>query len=157
MEYTFSYASPLGKIMLTSDGDALTGLQFDRPKGGADTPLPVFTETVRWLDMYFGGKKPDFTPPLRMDATPFRRSVWELLLTIPYGDFVTYGQLAEQLAQKQGLPHMSAQAVGGAVGHNPILLIVPCHRVVGADGSLTGYAAGLDRKCRLLAMEQGML
>ena len=103
--------------------------------------------------MYFGGRQPDFTPPLVMRGSAFRRAVWEILLTVPYGRTVTYGEIAQRIAVRQGLSRMSAQAVGGAVGHNPVSLIIPCHRVVGADGRLTGYAGGLDRKLRLLAME----
>ena len=163
MEYTHRYASPLGGITLASDGNALTGLWFDGQKYFAatldtehrETALPVFAEADRWLDLYFSGKAPDFTPPLSMKTTAFRRAVWELLLTIPYGSTMTYGEIAALLAQKRGLPRISARAVGGAVGHNAISLIIPCHRVVGADGSLTGYAGGLDRKRRLLALERG--
>ena len=160
MTYVTSYLSPLGAITLASDGEALTGLWFDGQKYfGSTLPqqvemgdCPVFAQTRRWLDSYFTGEKPDFTPPLRWDATPFRRTVWDILLAIPYGRTMTYGQIAAQLADRMGKPQ-SAQAVGGAVGHNPISLIVPCHRVVGADGSLTGYAGGIDRKVKLLALE----
>ena len=160
MTYVTSYRSPLGAITLASDGEVLTGLWFDGQKYfGSTLPqqaeagdCPVFVQTRRWLDSYFAGESPDFTPPLRWDATPFRRAVWEILLTIPYGRTMTYGQIAAQLADRMGKPQ-SAQAVGGAVGHNPISLIVPCHRVVGADGSLTGYAGGIDRKVKLLALE----
>ena len=160
MTYRASYLSPLGAITLASDGEALTGLWFDGQKYfGSTLPqqaetgdCPVFTQTKRWLDSYFAGEKPDFAPPLHWAATPFRRAVWEILLTIPYGCTTTYGQIAAQLADRMGKPQ-SAQAVGGAVGHNPISLIVPCHRVVGADGSLTGYAGGIDRKVKLLALE----
>ena len=148
------YPSALGGIVLACDGDCLTGLWFEGqryfppiPDGAfADGPLPVFAQTERWLDLYFRGIAPDFTPPLRMDAAPFRRAVWEYLLTIPYGRTVTYGEIARAVGG-------SPRAVGGAVGRNPISLIVPCHRVVGADGSLTGYAGGLARKLRLLSLE----
>ena len=160
MTYITSYLSPLGAITLASDGEALTGLWFDGQKYfGSTLPqqaetgdCPVFAQTRRWLDSYFAGEKPNFTPPLHWATTPFRRAVWEILLTIPYGCTMTYGQIAAQLADRMGKPQ-SAQAVGGAVGHNPISLIVPCHRVVGADGSLTGYAGGIDRKVKLLALE----
>ena len=160
MAYMTSYRSPLGAITLASDGEALTGLWFDGQKYfGSTLPqqaetgdCPVFTQAKRWLDSYFAGEEPDFTPPLHWTATPFRSAVWEILLTIPYGCTMTYGQIAAQLADRMGKPQ-SAQAVGGAVGHNPISLIVPCHRVVGADGSLTGYAGGIDRKVKLLALE----
>ncbi len=161
MDYTYHYDSPLGKITLASDGNALTGLWFDGQKYFADTleneyedkRLPVFDQTLAWLDLYFAGKNPDFTPPLRMKTTEFRKSVWEILLTIPYGETMTYGEIGKQLAEKRGIPHMSAQAVGGAVGHNSISLIIPCHRVVGSSGSLTGYAGGIEKKIHLLTLE----
>lgn len=159
MDYTYRYVSPLGGITLASGGDALTGLWFDGQKYFGSTLDPVHTEkrlpifdcTVRWLEVYFGGGKPDFTPPLELRGTAFRRAVWEILLTVPYGQTVTYGEIAAKL----GTAKMSAQAVGGAVGHNPVSLIVPCHRVVGADGGLTGYAAGTHIKAQLLEMERG--
>ena len=162
MDYTHHYDSPLGGITLASNGDALIGLWFDGQKYFADTldrkfeekALPVFDEADRWLDIYFGGKAPDFTPKLNMRTTAFRKSVWDILLTIPYGQTMTYGQIAEIIAARSGLQRMSAQAVGGAVGHNSISLIIPCHRVVGTNGSLTGYAGGIDKKVRLLQMEQ---
>ena len=161
MEYTAHYDSPLGGITLATDGEALTGLWFDGQKYFAATlspehvekALPVFEEAKRWLDVYFSGGVPDFTPPLRMRTTAFRKSVWEILLSIPYGRTMTYGEIARRIAAQKGLTGMSAQAVGGAVGHNPISLIVPCHRVVGANGNLTGYAGGVGKKKRLLAME----
>ncbi|MCR5662364.1 MAG: methylated-DNA--[protein]-cysteine S-methyltransferase [bacterium] len=118
--------------------------------------LPIFDETRRWLDIYFSGKNPSFTPPLLMRATSFRKAVWEILLTIPYGKTTTYGEIAAALAQKRGVPRISAQAVGNAVGHNAISLIIPCHRVIGANGGLTGYAAGIDRKACLLDLENGI-
>lgn len=161
MDFTDSYASPLGGITMASDGEALTGLWFDGQKYYADTlaegheerDLAVFAQTKKWLDLYFRGEEPDFTPPLRMRTTPFRRAVWELLLDIPYGKTMTYGEIAKRLAARRGLSHMSAQAVGGAVGHNAISLIIPCHRVIGSDGSLTGYAGGTDKKAWLLELE----
>ncbi|MBR5381165.1 MAG: methylated-DNA--[Oscillospiraceae bacterium] len=161
MDYTQHYSSPLGGITLASDGEALTGLWFDGQKYFAATlaeahresSLPVFEQTFSWLDVYFGGREPDFTPPLRMKTTAFRRAVWEILLTIPYGQTATYGQIADRLARSRGLASLSAQAVGGAVGHNAVSLIIPCHRVVGKNGSLTGYAGGVDRKLRLLSLE----
>ena len=159
--YTRHYRSPLGGMTMAGDGETLTGLWFDRQNGqdrtiSADYPkrnLPVFDETCRWLDVYFSGKAPDFTPALAMRTTAFRKAVWEILLKIPYGRTMTYGQIAERIAAQAGVPRMSAQAVGGAVGHNPIVLIIPCHRVIGAGGNLTGYAAGLDKKIALLRME----
>lgn len=161
MQYTHSYESPLGRMLLASDGAALTGLWFVWQKYYAaaldkqheEKTLPVFEQTKSWLDIYFSGKKPDFTPPLEPVGSEFRREVWELLLSIPYGRTVTYAELAAAIAERRSLSHMSAQAVGGAVGHNPISIIIPCHRVVGSGGSLTGYAGGIDRKIRLLSLE----
>ena len=146
---------------MASDGEVLTGLWFDGQKYFAVTlakeheekMLPVFEETDRWLDIYFAGSQPDFLPPLHPVGTAFRQSVWEILLQIPYGRTTTYGEIARQLAEKQKLPRMSAQAVGGAVGHNEISIIIPCHRVVGTNGSLTGYAGGIDKKRKLLELE----
>lgn len=163
MIYTSHYQSPIGGIMLASNGTELTGLWFDGQKYFGDTlpkeyeekELPVFEEAKRWLDMYFRGNEPDFTPPICVDATPFRKAVWEILLTIPYGKTMTYKEIAEKFAKERGIAKMSAQAVGGAVGHNPISLIIPCHRVVGTNGSLTGYAGGIDKKEWLLALERG--
>ena len=162
MEYLWHYDSPLGGMTMASDGRALTALRFDRPGltgDGADIRretrwLPVFDDTCRWLDRYFSGQVPDFTPSLSLCGTPFRQAVWEILLTIPYGQTMFYGEIATCVAEARGIGRMSAQAVGGAVGHNPIAIIVPCHRVIGADGSLTGYAAGLDKKRRLLQLEK---
>lgn len=161
--YTAHYDSPLGGITLASDGEALVGLWFDNQKyfadaidgqQAADNPsVPVFADTRRWLDLYFSGKQPDFTPRLRMLTTPFRQAVWEIMLNIPYGKTMTYGEIAKHIAGQKGIPQMSAQAVGGAVGHNSISLIIPCHRVVGTNGSLTGYAGGIDKKVRLLQLE----
>ena len=162
MTYIQHYASPLGGILLAANDIGLTGLWFDGHKYFADNlpaehierETPILTDAKRWLDVYFTGNEPDFTPPLHIVGSAFRQAVWELLLQIPYGQTVTYGELACQLAEKQGAEHMSAQAVGGAVGHNPISLIIPCHRVVGTHGSLTGYAGGIDKKIMLLELEQ---
>ncbi len=162
MLYTRRYSSPLGEMILASDGEALTGLWFEGQKAPVDLSqareaeetLPVFARTLRWLETYFSGSAPDFTPPLRLEGTAFRKAVWALLLELPYGRTTSYGALADRLAARLGLPRTSARAVGGAVGANPIALIVPCHRVVGADGSLTGYAGGLERKRRLLELER---
>ncbi len=160
-DWIWHYVSPLGAVTLASDGKALTGLWFDdqrfsgcAPDGTErEKPLAVFDETVRWLDVYFGGAEPGFTPPLRLRGTPFQTAVWEALLTIPYGETVSYGALARRIGQQSGRT-ASARAVGGAVGRNSVSLIVPCHRVVGAKGELTGYAGGLDRKRRLLSLER---
>ena len=162
MEYVSHYESPFGDITLASDGEALIGLWFDKQKYFADAldekheekELQIFGQTKRWLDLYFSGKEPDFTPPLKMKTTPFRRAVWEIMLTIPYGKTMTYGEIAKKIAEQKGLKQMSAQAVGGAVGHNSISLIIPCHRVVGANDSLTGYAGGIDKKIKLLTLEK---
>ena len=152
----------MGGITLASNGTELIGLWFDGEKYFGDTLpkkyeekfLPIFEQVVRWLDIYFSGKVPNFTPPLLMETTPFRKAVWEIMLTIPYGKTMTYGEIADRIAKQKELSKMSAQAVGGAVGHNSISLIIPCHRVVGTNGSLTGYAGGIDKKVRLLTLEQ---
>ena len=156
------YQSPLGGILLAADEEGLTGLWFDGQKYFGDTLLkecdekssPVLEQSARWLDIYFGGKAPDFTPSLCLRTTPFRRAVWEILLAIPFGQTMTYGEIAEKIAKQKDLSKMSAQAVGGAVGHNSISLIIPCHRVVGANGSLTGYAGGIGKKVQLLKLEK---
>ena len=161
MLYTSHYASPLGGMTLVSDGTALVGLYFDGQKYAAEgldatrtqKNLPVFEEARRWLDVYFSGRKPDFTPPTAPAGTAFQQSVWEILRTIPYGETTTYGAIARRIEQNTGC-RMSAQAVGGAVGRNPISILIPCHRVIGADGSLTGYAGGLDKKESLLRIEE---
>ncbi|WP_195420836.1 methylated-DNA--[protein]-cysteine S-methyltransferase [Faecalicatena contorta] len=162
MIYVYHYNSPLGGITISSSGTAITGLWFDGqkylgvtlPENCEEKELAVFDEAKRWLDIYFSGKEPDFTPPLLMQTTPFRKAVWEILLTIPYGQTMTYGGIADRIAKQKGLDKMSAQAVGGAVGHNAISLIIPCHRVVGTNGSLTGYAGGIEKKVQLLTLEK---
>ena len=155
MTYIHQYLSPMGQITLASNGEALTGLWFEGQKYFGSTldscrqerNLFVFEETKRWLDLYFQRKCPDFIPPLLFSSTPFRQAVWKILLTIPYGKTVSYGAIARTL-------QVSAQAVGGAVGHNPISIIVPCHRVVATNGNLIGYAAGLEKKAALLSLEK---
>ena len=161
MQYTTFYESPIGRILLAADDTGLTGLWFEGQKYFArclgreteEKEMPVFAEAKRWLDIYFSGKEPDFTPPLHFIGTDFQKDVWDILCAIPYGQTMTYGAIADQLAKKRGLSRMSAQAVGGAVGHNNLSIIVPCHRVVGSDGSLTGYAGGIERKTFLLNLE----
>ena len=161
MTFTQHYDSPLGGILLAADVVGLTGLWFDGQKYFArglssereERELPVLLEAKRWLDIYFTGKEPDFLPPLHSIGSAFRRSVWEILLQIPYGRTTTYGEIARRLAEKQKLSRLSAQAVGGAVGQNAISIIIPCHRVVGTNGSLTGYAGGVDKKMKLLELE----
>ena len=165
MIYTTSYLSPLGPITLACDDAAIIGLWFDGQKyfgatltGKAETrEHPLFDAARRWLALYFSGREPDFLPPLRYSATPFRKTVYDILLTIPYGKTMTYGEIAAGIARNSGRSSMSAQAVGGAVGHNPISLMIPCHRVVGTNGSLTGYAGGIARKLKLLELEQADL
>ena len=165
MMYTAHYDSPLGGILLAADDAGLTGLWFDGQKYFANTLPPerearqtsILAEAARWLDCYFRGEEPDFLPPLHPQGTAFQRDVWDFLLQIPYGRTMTYGEIARRLAEKRGLPRMSAQAVGGAVGPNKISVIIQCHRVVGTDGSLKGYAGGLDRKNALLTLEHADL
>ncbi len=161
MKYINFYESPLGGITLASDGESLTGLWFDGQKyylkglseNAEELDLPIFETAKKWLDIYFSGEKPDFSVPVAFNDTGFRVTVWKLLMDIPYGETVTYKSLAVKIAKQKGKKSMSAQAVGGAVGHNPISVIVPCHRVVGSDGSLTGYAGGTDKKQKLLKLE----
>ena len=161
MDYIYHYQSFLGGITMASDGTHLIGLWFDGQKYFSDSlqgpvqekSLPVFKDTCRWLDTYFSGKDPGFTPPIAMRTTPFRKQVWEIMLQIPYGRTLTYGEIADKIASKRGIKKMSAQAVGGAVGHNSISLIIPCHRVIGSDGNLTGYAGGIKTKIKLLNLE----
>lgn len=159
--YKEQYESPLGRIVLTSDGEALTGLWFEGQEhcpeapGGENANTPaVFEQAKAWLDIYFAGEIPSFTPAVHLEGTPFRMAVWEILTAIPYGETMTYGEIAAMLARQRGIRKMSAQAAGGAVGHNPVSLIVPCHRVIGANGALVGYGGGLDRKAWLLRLEQ---
>ena len=161
MQYTTTYQSPLGGILLAADEIGLTGLWFEGAKfyaqglavEHAEKKTPVLSAVECWLHQYFSGEKPASMPPVHMLGTPFQKEVWNFLLKIPYGDTTTYGAIAEKIAIQQKLPHMSAQAVGGAVGHNRISIIIPCHRVVGSNGSLTGYAGGLEKKSWLLTHE----
>ena len=161
---TARYHSPVGEIILVSDGELLRELQFAKVKDEktqlvenseglesqnkpAGQELPVFAETRRWLDLYFTGIKPDFTPPIHPQGTPFQQKVWQELITIPYGQTTTYGAIAKRINCR------SAQAIGQAIHRNPIAIIIPCHRVIGADGSLTGYVSGLGIKKELLKIE----
>ena len=162
MHYLSHYESPLGAMTMASDGEHLTGLWFDGQKYDRSTIsdeavvqplLPVFTQTARWLDAYFEGTDTGFTPPIRVEGSDFKKMVTAIMLSIPFGATSTYARIATEVARRTGRRHMSAQAVGGAVGHNPIALIVPCHRVLASDGSLRGYAGGVDRKEWLLKME----
>ncbi len=165
MQYVSKYQSPLGNMLLAADNCGLTGLWFEGQKYFAlyldneykEMEIPVFKMAKEWLDIYFSGKEPDFKVPLHFKGTNFQNEVWEILCLIPYGKTVTYGNVAELIAKRHGISHMSAQAVGGAVGHNSISVIVPCHRVVGANGNLTGYAGGIDKKSRLLELENAFM
>lgn len=158
MTYTQTYESPLGRMLLAADEVGLTGLWLDSQKYfGCTLPAelteqetPILCGAKRWLDLYFSGKEPRFTPPLHPFGSPFRKAVWEILLQIPYGQTITYGDIARRLANGG---KMSAQAVGGAVGHNQVSIIIPCHRVVGTNGNLTGYAGGIAKKIALLELE----
>lgn len=161
--YIWNYETPEGfdHMWMSSDGEVLTGLWFEGSKdtgkqmrNGTEKLLPIFEETVRWLDIYFGGGMPDFVPAYRVgNVTDFRREVQEQMREIPYGKTVTYGDIARAIAAKRGVGRMSAQAVGGAVGANPICIIVPCHRVMGAGDKLTGYGGGIENKKALLRLE----
>lgn len=161
MTCTLWYASPLGRMLLAAEDDRLVGAWFEGQRFfpedcGVSLPggsLPVLDAACAWLDAYFSGKEPGVPPPLRFSSTPFRMAVWRTLLRIPYGKTVTYGQIAAEMTE-QGRGRMSARAVGGAVGRNPLAVFVPCHRVVGAGGRLTGYAAGLAKKSFLLELEK---
>lgn len=161
MQFVFEYESMLGKLLIASDGERVTGLWFVGQKYFADNlsgevvkqGLPVFRLTKKWLDIYFSGTAPDFTPPLSMaGASPFKKRVLEIMLKIPFGQTMTYGEIAACIECETG-KKASAQAVGGAVGHNQIGIIIPCHRVMGANKKITGYAAGIDKKLALLKLE----
>ena len=161
MQYISLYPSPLGEILLACDQIGLTGLWFEGQKYFAlglsehitEGNMPALILAKQWLDLYFTGAVPDFTPPLHLIGSEFRIGIWNLLLKIPYGSTTTYGTLAKAYALQREVRSVSAQAVGGAVGHNPISVIVPCHRVIGSSGSLTGYAGGIERKTALLLAE----
>ncbi len=162
MIYTNLYHSPLGDMLLASDQKGLVGawftdqkhFAFHLPEERVEKETNMHKCAKLWLGLYFLGEVPPFPPPIHLMGTDFRLAVWKKLLEIPYGETVTYGELAKEIGEARGTPHLSAQAIGGAVGHNPISLIVPCHRVVGADGSLTGYAGGVERKAWLLNFEK---
>lgn len=167
MVYRWYYQTPphFSDIVLNSDGEVLTGLWFIGSRGASrhaddciEEPLAIFAETCRWLDLYFAGQTPDFIPTYKLlGATKFRRTVSEIMLKIPFGQTTTYHDIAKEIATRQGLEKMSAQAVGGAVGWNPICIIVPCHRVVATSGDLTGYGGGIKNKIALLMHERGSL
>lgn len=164
MLYIHHYQSPLGGMTMSYNGKALTGLWFDCQKQNScfpekehedlvDTADHVIKETEKWLNTYFRGIEPNFMPPILFDGTEFQETVWNILLSIPYGKIITYGEIADKIAKGREINHMSAQAVGAAIARNPIALIIPCHRVVGKKGNLTGYAAGIDKKIALLEIE----
>ncbi len=157
MQTEFHCSSPLGLLTLCSDGTHLTALNIRTQQTPAlsqeEPPLPLFQDVLRWLKTYFSGGIPTALPPLLPSGTPFQQIVWKLLLKIPYGELVSYGAVAKQVAAALGKPRMSAQAVGGAVGRNPIPILIPCHRVIGSNGSLTGYTGGLAIKRALLRLE----
>ncbi len=162
MQSISHYHSPLGTILLAADDIGLTGLWFEGQKYYALSldanhearEIPIFTTARHWLELYFQGQEPDFSVPLHLLGTDFQKDVWHILCNIPWGQTITYGEIARQLAARRGISHMSAQAVGGAVGRNPISILVPCHRVLGSKGTLTGYAGGLERKMALLQLEK---
>lgn len=157
MKYIRAYASPIGKLYITSDGKYLTGIHFPsdniNTKDYIMTDLEIFNETIKWLDIYFSGKNPSFLPPYKLNVSPFRNKVLNILKDIPYGKTITYGEIAKRLAKDKKRGKMSAQAVGGAVSKNPIPIIIPCHRVVGSSGNLTGFSGGMKIKIDLLALE----
>lgn len=163
MFYKTTYLSPLGELMIASDGQNILGVWLKGQKYFAITvseemeekdDIPVFVKTKKWLNRYFAGQKPSINElPLAPSGNEFRQNVWKLLCEIPYGETTTYGELARKIAKQMNKTSMSAQAVGGAVGHNPVSIIIPCHRVVGTNGSLTGYAGGIDIKIKLLKLE----
>lgn len=159
MEYIFEYKSPIGSIILTSDETEITGLRF---KGESEAEVlsdkkyketGAIKEAKRWLYIYFSGKNPGYIPAINPKGTEFQKLVWKILLGIPYGKTTTYGEIAGKIAEIKNVSRMSAQAVGGAVGKNPIAIIIPCHRVIGKNGKLTGYRYGMDKKISLLALE----
>ena len=163
MIYTTTYESPLGKLTLASDGDNLVGLWMEGQKYHSYTlpkeikeqdDIEIFKVTKRWLARYFTGEKPLINElNLAPVGSEFRQMVWNILCEIPYGEVIAYGEIAKKIALKLNRKSMSSQAVGGAVGHNPISIIIPCHRVIGSDGSFTGYAGGINRKESLLKLE----
>lgn len=162
MQYISHYQSPIGRILLAADDEGLTGLWFEGQKYYAahllkeheEKDTPALKQAIEWLAIYFSGREPHFCPPIHLIGTPFQLTVWKILQKIPYGKTITYGEIAKETALQKGIPRMSAQAVGSAVGHNKISIIVPCHRVIGANGSLTGYAGGIDKKVKLLTLEK---
>ena len=162
MTYIKEYVSPIGTIYMRSDGEYLTGLWFKDSKDALkhigdyqEKDLQIFHDTIKWLELYFSGRIPEFTPLYKIDnLTPFRKQVIDIMNKIPYGVTITYNDIAKEIAKTKGIPKMSAQAVGGAVSWNPICIIIPCHRVVGKNGNLTGYGGGIETKVKLLEIEK---
>ena len=164
MYYISNYVSPIGKIYIASDEENIVGLFIENQKyfmeiltkcEYREKETKVLKMTKNWLDRYFNKQKTDISElPIKMIGSDFRRDVWKILLDIPYGQVTTYGNISKQIAKRYNIKSMSAQAVGGAVAHNPISIIIPCHRVVGTNGSLTGYASGIDKKIELLKLEE---
>lgn len=161
IEYIYKYNSQIGMLTVSSDGENITGLYIKNIRYSVNAKiieagsndLPVFEKTREWFECYFSGREPDFMPPVKTKGTEFRQSVWKIISEIPYGEVITYGDIAKRIAMQLGKSKMSSQAVGGAVGSNPVSIIIPCHRVVGANGNLTGYSGGLDIKVRLMQLE----
>lgn len=162
MQYTTKYNSPLGEIIIAADSEGITGLWFigqkyfakSLDKNNKEKDIPVLIKTKKWLDIYFSGIMPNFKLPIHFIGTDFQKDVWNILCEIPYGKTITYGEISKLISEKKKIKSMSSQAVGGAVGRNNISIIVPCHRVIGRDGNLTGYAGGIDRKRELLKLEK---
>lgn len=165
MQYTSKYQSPLGEILIAADEEGLIGLWFagqkyyalNLDKENDEKETQILKDTKKWLDIYFSRSEPDFKLPLHFNGTEFQNEVWRILCSIPYGKTMTYGEISDIIARHRGIERMSAQAVGGAVGKNRISIIVPCHRVVGSNGSMTGYAGGISRKIELLKLEKAFL
>jgi methylated-DNA-[protein]-cysteine S-methyltransferase len=162
MHYISKYNSPFGEITIASDGDNVIGIWYDGQRyfgttlaqGYKEKDLPIFCHVKKWLDAYFNGENPKMTLPIKLDGSQFQLVVWQILLSIPYGQTMTYGEVAMRVSETLGIASMSAQAVGNAVGRNPISIVVPCHRVVGSNGKMVGYAGGIERKIGLLKLEQ---
>ena len=157
--------SPLGEVRLRSDGESLIGLWFVGQVNDAKdiddieikNDLPIFGQVESWLESYFSGKQTSITIPLQPKGTSFQQRVWQILQEIPYGETMTYGEIAQRIAKEKGVETFSAQAVGQAVGKNPISILIPCHRVLGKNGAFTGYAGGVHRKEQLLQLERGKI
>lgn len=158
--YTYIYTFPIGKLEVTAEDDAITGIRFTDGTPStpcSSTPPAVIIQAIKWLQDYFNGKIPQNMPPIKQQGTPFQKEVWQELLKIDYGETVAYGDIAKRVAERRGIKKMSAQAVGQALSKNPIIIMVPCHRVIGNNGKLTGYAGGVEKKHFLLKLEKTLL